>query len=441
MMGYAKFGAVVLFAVGLTWSCGEDRPRVDVDLQREAGYAGGGDLPAKESRPAGSAWPQWRGPYRNGTAPQAEIRTDWKSHPPTVRWRVPLGEGFSAFSIAHDRAYTLFSAGGDEFAVCLDAATGREVWRHRTGKEFRDWQGGNGPRSTPLIDGDMAFCLSANGVVYALNARDGTEIWSCDLRDKFAAKVPQWGFSGSPLCDEKYLYLEAGGKNGQALVAFEKSTGRVAWTSQSDITGYSSPVFATVDGIRQVIFFTGANVVSLNPQNGQLFWKTPWETAYDVNAATPVFIPPNQLFISSEYDVGGALFEMSARDNRVTVRQVWKNREMKNKMATSVYHEGYLYGFDSSFLKCLDARTGAERWKARGLGEGTLILAGQHLLVLSDRGELLRVPADPAEYRETDVVKVLDGRCWTAPALAGGFLYLRNLKEAVCLDLRPVESL
>lgn len=384
----------------------------------------------------GGEWPQWLGPERNGKSSETGIRTDWSANPPRVLWKIDLGDGFSGIAVSGGRAYTMFADGGDEYALCVDAASGKQLWRVQTGDEFSDWQGGDGPRSTPAIDGERAYFFSAGGRLYALDARNGKQIWMRDLKKDLNAPEPDWGFCASPLIDGEKLLIEAGGRPDKALAALDKMTGRTIWAAQNGKAGYASPIIITVDNLRQAIFFTGRDIMAVDPEDGSLYWKESWKTSYDVNAATPVFIAPDRLFFSSEYDVGGAVYQISVQDGNAAVRQLWFSRGMKNKMSTSIYHDGYLYGIDGKILKCLDAASGEEQWKTRGFGEGTLIMADGHLLVLSDRGVLGLVKATPERYEMVGEAKVLEGLCWTVPSLADGRLFLRNQSEMVCLEIK-----
>ena len=396
-------------------------------------------------------WPQWRGVNRDGVSSEVGILKEWAASGPKVLWSRPLGEGFSGISVSQGRVYTMFSKGNDEFIICLNATAGQEIWRFRSDDNYYEGQGGNGPRATPTIDGDLLFTISAHGKLYALNATSGQEVWSHDLQRKFGSKMPRWGFSTSPLVDGELLLVEAGGKGEKSIVAFNKNSGDVMWSSHRDKLGYSSPIAITIKGIRQIICFTGTKLVSVSPTDGKIYWEYAWKTGYDVNAATPVFIPPDKVFISSGYDKGAAVLQMRVfishdddraaveqiRENQATVRikEIWKNRRMKNQFSSSVLHENYLYGFDNSILKCIEADTGEEQWKTRGFGKGTVILADGHLIILSDKGKLGLAEATPAGYIEKASAKVLNGLCWTAPTLANGKLYVRNEEEIVCLDM------
>lgn len=374
-------------------------------------------------------WPQFRGPNRDGISPDPAALKSWPASGPKVLWKAPLGEGYSQVVSVKGRLYTLAQQGAEQFAAAFDGATGKRLWRTRIDGEYNDGQG-DGPRSTPAIDGELMYVLSAHGKLAALRTANGQVAWQHDLRAEYGANPPQWGVSTSPLVEGNLLIVNVGGSGNKSIVAFDKANGKQVWTSQADAAGYSAPIAITVRGVRQVIVFTAGAIVSLSPEDGRLFWRTGWRTDYDVNAATPIFLPPDRLFISSGYDTGAALLEI----RRTEVAEVWRSRGMKNQFSSSVLHDGVLYGFDNATLKAIDAATGNERWKQRGFGHGSLILAGGNLVVLSDGGKLALVQATPEEYRELGTAQVLDGKCWTAPSLADGRLYVRNEEHLVALD-------
>ena len=390
---------------------------------------------AADAGAGGSDWPQWLGPTRDGVAPSVKLLKQWPEEGPSTIWRRQIGEGFSGFSIVGDFVYTMFTDGPNEYLACLNAENGSERWRLRTGARYVERQGGNGPRCTPSVDGDLVYAIGASGELVAANATTGRQVWQHHLMRDSGAKRPRWGFSGSPLVLGNTLVVEAGGSGGRAFVAFDSKTGAVVWTSQDDKIGYSSPVSVTAAGVRQVIFFSGVGLASVSPDDGELYWRHSWPTSYDVNSATPIFIPPDRFFISSGYDTGATVVQVAVDGDGLKAKEVWRNREMKNHMATSVLHDDHIYGIDNSILKCIDAATGSTRWKARGYGKGTLILADGHLLVLGDKGKLGLIEANPSAFREVASAQVLSGLCWTAPSLARGRLYLRSMEEAVCLQI------
>ena len=394
-------------------------------------------------------WPQWRGPQRDGISGETGLLQSWSADGPAVQWRTPLGNGFSGISIANGRVFTMFARGADEFAICLDAETGAELWRHRTGPYYKETQGGDGPRSTPTVEGEVVYVLGATGKLFALAAKSGAPIWEKDLTAEFASEVPKWGFSTSPLIEGELLLVEAGGRDGNILVdmvidrkaavtavALDKATGATAWTALDEKMSYSSPIAFTAAGARQLAYFTAYSLTGLAPEDGRVYWRYPWKTRYDVSAATPIFIPPNRLFISTGDDNGGAVLQIKSDSDSLAVEQVWQNKKMKNHFGTSVLYENHLYGFDQAILKCIDAGTGEEKWKTRGYGKGTLIVADGHLIVLGEEGQLGLVEATPAGFREKSKAQVFNGRCWTVPSIANGRLYLRDESEIICLNVQ-----
>ncbi len=390
-----------------------------------------------KSKPAVSSnaeWPQWRGPNRDGISKETGLLKSWPASGPKILWRAASGEGYSGISIANGRAYTMYGQGSDELLVCLDANTGKEIWRFRMDSQFYNDQG-NGPRSTPTVDGNLVFVQGAKSTLYAVRADNGQKVWGIDLKKEYGAKIPTWGVSTSPLVEGDLVLVDVGGKSGYSICAFNKTTGKLVWNSQTDDPGYSAAIAITANGLRQAVFFTGSAAVSVSPKDGKMFWRYPWQTSYEVNAATPIFIPQDKVFISSGYGVGAAVLRIQGTNGSLNVEPVWKSRVMKNHWASSILHQGYIYGFDDAILTCINANTGEQKWQQRGFQKGSLIYADGHLIILGERGNLALAEATPAGYKEKAAAEVLRGRCWTMPTLAGGKLYIRNQSEMLCLDL------
>jgi len=377
-------------------------------------------------------WGQWRGPNRDGVSAETGLLQQWPQEGPNEVWRVALGEGYSGISIVGGRIYTMSSQGADEFIVCLDALDGHEVWRFRVDSNFINDQG-NGPRSTPTVDGDRVYVLSSKGKLYALERAGGKKLWRRDLRKSFGSHIPYFGFSTSPLIEDDLLLMEAGGEAGRALVALNKNNGEVVWATHTDEAAYSSPIAVSYNGIRQIVFLAATTLVSVAPEDGRIYWQYPWTET--LNITTPIFVPDDKIFISSGYDKGAALFKMKDSDTGLAVEKIWQSRVMKSHFNSAVLHGEYLYGFDNAVLKCVEADTGEELWKARTVGKGSLIYGDGHLLILGENGKLGLVEATPEGYREKARVQALHGKCWTPPTLSGGKLYLRDDKEIICLDL------
>ena len=384
----------------------------------------------------GAEWPQWQGPTRDNISQETGWLKNWPEGGPDIVWRIPIGEGYSGISIVDGRIYTMHSEGEDEFAVCLDASDGAEIWRARTDDNYQSGEG-SGPRSTPAVDGDTVYVLSAKGKLYCLDASNGEKVWGHDFVTEFESGMPGFGFSTSPIIEGDSLLIEAGGKNGKSIVAFDKGTGAILWTSHTDGAGYSSPIVIDSNGVRQAIFLTGKSLVSVSPADGTIYWKhVPWPTGNDINAAVPILLPGDRIFVSAAYDKGSVLLQMKSDGDEMSVEEVWRSHDvMENWMSSSVLLGEYLYGFDEAILKCIEASTGEQKWAHRGFDRGTLLLADGHLIILGEGGNLGIAEANPSEYKGVAETQLLEGRCFTPPTFVGGKLYLRNQKELVCVDL------
>lgn len=381
----------------------------------------------------GVDWPRFRGPQQNGVSVEKGLLRSWPESGPKVLWKRPIGSGFSSVMVVGDALYTLAVEGESETAYRLRESDGEVVWRVPLGPVFPETFG-NGPRSTPTVEGDMVYVLSATGRLHALKTKDGLRLWELDLVKQFGSPTPNRGFASSPLVDGDLLLLEAGGTEGRAVMALEAKTGKVRWSALDGKPGYATPVAVTIDGVRQYVFIrtmTG-EVVSFLP-DGTLHWRYPWKTGA---LASPLFLPPNRIFASASEDVGSVLLEIGKADGKATVQEVWNNRLMKNHFSSSVLHEGHIYGFDNASLKCIVAETGEQKWVQRGYGKGSLIAADGLLYILSDQGQLILAEATPAGFQEKGKIQVMEGKTWTAPVLSHGRLFLRDQDEMIVLDVR-----
>ena len=397
----------------------------------------------------GGEWTQWRGPSRDGKVIAEGLLDHWGNRLPRVLWRRTLGAGFGGLAVADDRALVLHTQGRNESLSCLDARSGETVWELDLGRSFFGGQG-NGPRTTPLVVGDTVFAVASRRVV-AVALADGTLRWSRQLDDP-----PQWGFSSSPLLDEGRLifhgWLAGGGpahhrdpaegasasdgvaENG-AIVALDPADGTTLWTAEPGHPGYASPLVASLAGRRQVVSFIGSGLVALDPSSGERLWDFPWATAYGVNAADPVLVGDDRVFVSSGYDSGSALVRVHADGESLAVEEIWRQPRMKNHFSSSVVDGDVLYGFDTANLVAFDLETTEHLWRQRGFGKGSLVLTGDRLLVLGEEGLLALVEATPDAYRERGKLQILDHGSWTPPTLAGTWLLARDHHDVVCLDL------
>jgi outer membrane protein assembly factor BamB len=377
----------------------------------------------------GADWPQWLGPNRDG-----RVEGTVSTAALTEVWRTTPGNGYSAVAIADGTAYTLADRGTDALVVAVDAATGAERWSARLDSAFTHSMGFHGPRSTPTVVGDHLVVLTPRGKLFKLSRADGTIAWTVDLVSKFRGVPPNFGYAASPLVSEGVIYLDVGGDTG--LVALSLEDASVTWATAGFGAGYSSAVRRTVDGVDQILFFTAKAVVGVEPASGSVLWQETWTTSYDVNAATPMVVGDDQVFIASGYGRGGAMVKLSKKSRASEV--LWKTKRMKNKMATSVLYEGHIYGFNESKLSCISAKTGEQVWEQGGFERGTLLLAGDKLVVLGEQCNLAVVEASSkgfSQVGETLQVLPTSDPCWTVPSVADGHLFVRNGAEMAAYKL------
>jgi outer membrane protein assembly factor BamB len=391
------------------------------------------------SYPQTTDWPQWRGPNRDGVSGETGLLTAWPQGGPNALWKIDVGRGYSSVSVVGDRLYTMMQDGKDEAVVCLSTKDGTELWRTRYPARFTSQ--GEGPRSTPAVDSDRVYTVGATGMMHCLKThpkdRAGEIVWSKNLLDEFGARNLQWGVSFSPLVDGNLVYVSPGGTSGNSVVALDKYTGAVRWHKLDDAPSYSSPVLATLAGKRQILFFTGAGLVGLDPDTGDLLWRFAWQTSYDCNIATPI-VAGDYVFISSGYKKGCAMLKIAGKSGgRYEARLVYTNTDMTNHFASSVRHGNHVYGIDEdSKLRCLDLRSGHTAWTQTGFGKGSLTIADGHLIILGDNGKLALAEATPQAYREKSGLRISHTRCWVVPVLSAGRLYIRDQDKLMCLDVR-----
>lgn len=391
--------------------------------------------PAPPASPTAS-WTDFRGPARDGHY-RGAVRTDWPAEGLVPLWKQPVGGGYASFVTAGGRAFTIEQRGPQEVVAAYDIATGRELWTHGWDARFSEMMGGDGPRATPTWHGGRLYALGGSGELRALGADNGGLIWRTNILDDAGADNLQWGMAGSPLIVDGNVVVTPGGSGGRSVIAYDATSGRRAWSALDDGASYSSPMLVTIAGKRQILVFTSDRLLGLTTDGARVLWDYPWKTSPDVNASQPIVIGDNRVFVSTGYGKGAAVIELTRAGDEFAVREVWRNIRMKNQFTSSVLHDGYLYGLDESILACVDAATGELKWKGGRYGYGQTMLAGGHLIVLTEGGDMALVRATPERHVEITRFPVFDARTWNHPAIAGGILLVRNLAEMAAFDLRP----
>ncbi|MBI3851461.1 MAG: PQQ-like beta-propeller repeat protein [Verrucomicrobia bacterium] len=391
-----------------------------------------------------SDWPQILGPTRNGVYAGNDLAEAWPKEGPPVVWEKKIGRGFAGPAISAGKVILFHRLDDKESVDCLEAKSGKELWTFDYPTAYRDDFGfDDGPRAVPAIADGKVYTFGAEGALHCLDFATGKRIWNVDTKATLKAGKGYFGMACSPLVEGDAVLLNIGGANGAGVVAFDKATGKLLWKATSDEASYSSPTAATVNGKRRVFFLTRAGLVAIEPKTGKVEFQFQWRASNSasVNAATPLVID-DLVFLSASYQTGAVLLRVTESG----VEKIWSGDDrLSNHYATSVYRDGFLYGFDGRAdpgfqpppsLRCVEFKTGKVRWSKTGLGAGTVTLTGDALLLLLDNGQLLRVAAQPDQYKETGRAQIFPTGIRAYPALAEGHLFARSKDKLFCVDLR-----
>jgi outer membrane protein assembly factor BamB len=382
-------------------------------------------------------FPQFQGPHRDGSVPDVGLARDWAANPPRERWRRRVGAGWSGFAVAGDHAVTQEQVGGQELVSCYDLRTGAPRWVRGSAARWEDPIGGPGPRATPSIHDGRVFALGATGILSVLDLATGAVIWCKNVLDDHGAAPPAYGVSASPLVTRRSVIVSVGGSEGRSLVAYDREQGEKIWSAGDGAAAYSSPRVAELAGRTQVLVLNGSGLVGHDVADGRVLWQVPWPEGTE-RVSQPVVLSGDRVFLSTGYGVGGKLFHVrDAEGSGIAVERLWESTGLKAKFTNVVTRDGLLYGLDDGILACLDGADGRRRWKGGRYGHGQILLVGELLLVLSERGEVVLVEARPDGPRELARLSALAGKTWNHPALAGRLLLVRNDREAACYELAP----
>ncbi|HEV3261312.1 MAG TPA: PQQ-binding-like beta-propeller repeat protein [Gemmataceae bacterium] len=394
-------------------------------------------LPLALVAPVGAAdWPCWRGPHHDGISRETGLLKSWPASGPRVLWKTDLTGGYSSVVVAGGRLFTQTKDQKEDLVLCVDALTGKKLWEARHAADYAkfpslDKRFLTGPKTTPSVDGDRVYALANTGLLQCLDVRTGKPVWERNLLKLADRSCPEYGYCNSPLVVSDVLFVHPGGHKGNSVACLNKKDGRVVWQALNDRIGWATPISIKAAGVPQLIYFTGQGGVGVSPADGKLLWRSDWKTAFDINAATPIYAD-GCLFLSSNYGNGGVLLRLKSKGNPEVV---WKSRAMENHFSTSVLYRGHLYGFSTDRLRCVEFMTGKVKWDKAGLGKGSLLIADGLLIVLGEQGTLVLADATPKGYAEKARWQALDGTCWSVPVLANGKLYLRNERRLLAVHV------
>src|SRR5688572_26087220 len=379
-------------------------------------------------------WPRWRGPDLNGISKETGWTTVWPKEGPRPLWKASVGIGFSSVTVAKGRVFTLGNSNETDTVFCFEEKSGKELWKHAYPCALDPKYYEGGPGTSPTCEGDRVYTLSKRGHLFCFEAATGKIVWHKNLIEELGVKKPEWGFAGSPLIEGDLLILNVG----EAGTALDKNTGKVLWTSGKDMAGYATAIPYNSGSERLAAIFSSKALVAIAVKTGKEHWRFPWVERWHINAADPI-LSGNKLFIST-FGKGCALLEMRGGGAPAVL---WENQNMGNHFNSCVLLNGYIYGVNGNTdkaekdFRCLSLSHGAVKWSYAGLGLGSVTVADNKLIILSERGELVVAEASPEAFKPLARAQVIGGKCWTVPVLANGRIYCRNAQGTlICLDVR-----
>lgn len=382
-------------------------------------------------------WPQYRGPNRDNISTDKGLLESWPADGPKLAWKqTGLGLGYSSVAIANGKLFTMGNRGDDEMLLALNVSTGEPIWATKTGRAYHDGTG-DGPRGTPTVDKDHVYALGANGDLVCVGEEKGEIVWQKNILDEFGGKNITWGISESVLIDVDKLICSPGGRQG-TIVALNKMTGQPIWKSNvqgSPQAAYSSPIAVDFGGVRQYVNYVHTGVVSVSAKDGAPLWDFHESANGTANCSTPLY-SNGSVYTSSGYGTGAASFKL-APGGKASLS--YSNKDMVNHHGGMVLLDGHIYGFDEQILKCIDLKTGKEKWKNRSVGKGSVTYADGLLYLRSEQGPVALAAASPDGYDEKGKFEppTRSGKpSWAHPVVCGGKLFLRDMDNLLVYDVK-----
>jgi len=464
-----------LLIVGCSQPSAADRLPTQTARQATSASA---SLPADlRTRKFGVDWPAFLGTTADSRSPETGIIVPWPKEGPKIVWQKTLGTSYGMPVISRGRLFQFDRYGDRARLTCMRSETGETLWQFEYPTDYEDTYGyNNGPRCSPVVDGDRVYIFGVEGMLHCLRVEDGGKLWQVNTQRDFGVVQNFFGVASTPVVEGDLLIAMIGGSppgservpfgelegNGSGVVAFDKFTGEVRYRVSDELASYSVPKLATIAGRRWCFVFARGGLLGFEPAGGKLDFHYPWRAPIleSVNASTPVVVG-DKVFISECYGPGSSLLRVRPAGYEV----VWsdsiqrRSKSMQTHWNTAVHHEGYLYGSsgrhaNEAELRCIELDTGKVAWSHPGLGRASLLYVDGHFVCLCEDGELLLIKADPKEFELVSHVvlpgppseaafpgagpaRLLNYPAWAAPILSQGLLYARGEKRMACMELIP----
>lgn len=381
-------------------------------------------------------WIAFRGKDGNSVYSGPPISEDWSSDPPKQIWKRPIGPGWGSVTIVGNLFFTQEQRGEQEIVGAFAVETGDPIWEFAENTRFEESIAGAGPRSTPLFHDGKLYTVGAKGSLNCLNAATGEKIWNTSIVDGKDVKLPDWGYSCSPIIVGNAVITMPGKPNGAAVTAFDANTGKPLWTAADGEHSYTSAQTATICGVPQVLAFTSAGLMGIAPETGKVLWTHKWPASGYARCVQP-YVEEDTVVISTYFGMGARKVKLTRNGERWEDELLWESKSIKPYYNDMVVSGGHAYGFDNNIFCCVDLATGGRKWKGGryGCGQVLLLEKQQKLLVLSEQGDVTLLEVNPDKNVELAKFHAISGKTWNHPVLARGKLFVRNGEEMACFEV------
>lgn len=388
-------------------------------------------------------WPGFRGPNRDSVVHGVRLETDWNKHPPEIVWQQPIGPGWSSFAVVDSRLFTQEQRGDFECVTCYDSKTGAEIWCHQNETRHSDPMAGSGPRGTPQFASGKLFAQGATGDLVCIDSATGQEVWKVTIAsDPLVAKKTDNGFSGSPLVVADVVITIPGSSDSGSVVAYRVSDGSIVWKMGKGFSGYVSAHEVELFGKRQVLVLTNTGAVSVEASSGNIVWEYSWPFNNELPISQPQVVDGSKIVFPAGRDEGTRLVDVKRDGDKWSVQELWKTNRFLPYFSDFVVQDGHAFGVDGSVFSCFNLNTGERCWKKGRYGNGQILLLAEQklILVLSDSGEVVLIEANKTVHKELARFSVLSGKTWNHPVLVRDRLFVRNGEQVACLKIPLMEK-
>jgi hypothetical protein len=388
-------------------------------------------------------WPQFLGPHRNGTTQNENIPFEFADGEPEIEWEHSIGNGFSGPVVSNGHVVISHRKGNRAVTDALNIKDGKPVWTYEYETDYVDDFGfDNGPRAVPLIHSKSVFIFGAEGMLHSLDAKSGELIWKRNLRKELGSSKGFFGRACSPIIIGNTLIIQAGGK-GCGIIGLDPAKGTLKWKATDHEAGYASPIASKIGNQKIAILFTRTGFLCIEAISGKILIEKAHRAKMhaSVNAASPVLIKPDEVFLSACYGVGASVWKINPENRKIN--KLWElNNQLDSHYATPVQFEGHLIGYHGrqetgTEIRCIESSTGKIKWSSERIPAGSITLANKTLIILTERGEMILAPANTDKFKPSARGQILGAETRAMPALSNGRFFARDKKKLVSIKLNP----